>query len=120
MHTFTFYPVFRNKKIKVDQFEVSEILHLIKLTISELECHKMAIASGQLTQDQKDCQLNIKKLTLKEQLEENLDRKECLSDKLRRKSISMSLEIRHSLKRRQSQIISRKVISTRWPHHFTR
>ena len=48
--------------MKVDQFEVSEILRLIKLTISELECHKTAIASGQLTQDQKDCQLNIKKL----------------------------------------------------------
>ena len=101
--------------MKVDQFEVSEILRLIKLTISELECHKTAIASGQLTQDQKDCQLNIKKLTLKEQVEEDLTRKECFSEKLRRKSVSASIslgtQIKHSLKRRQSQIIRKKVVS---------
>ena len=104
-----------NKKIKVDQFEISEILRLIKLTISELECHKTAIASGQLTQDQKDCQLNIKKLTLNQQVEEDLNRKECFSEKLRRKSVSASIslgtQIKHSLKRRQSQIIRKKVVS---------
>ena len=102
---------------------MAEIIKLINLTSAELEGHRAAVTSGQLTEDQKLCQERIRiredkgqgrsqetvKNTETEHGEENT-----LRGRMRRKSIifnnAIGKQLKSSLKRTPTQMMRTKVV----------
>ena len=116
----------QNKKVKVDMLLFGDIIKSINQTSAEIESHRAAITCGQLTEDQKQCQLKIRNLSIHKSQEivstnleaaDNNGRGICFSERLRRKSVklneSIGKHLKCSLRRRNSQIIRNKVNFTK-------
>lgn len=105
------------KAVKVDLISMAEIIKLINLTSAELEGHRAAVTSGQLTEDQKKCQQRVRQpgqarsqeivKTESEHGEENT-----LRGRMRRKSIifnnAFGKQLKSSLKRTPTQMMRTK------------
>lgn len=103
---------------KVEMMLLASILKMMNHTHMELQHHQVAIISGQLTPEHLEKQLHnqrrVSNIGEKAKRDKNvpthlsLEKGECFSEKLRRKSFninhSLGVSIQHSLKRRPSHV----------------
>ena len=98
---------------------MAEIIKLINLTSAELEGHRAAVTSGQLTEDQKKCQQRVRQpgQARSQEIVKNTEsehEENTLRSRMRRKSIifnnAFGKQLKSSLKRTPTQMMRTKVV----------